>query len=425
MVNDAKAKTTAFIDSMRWPTSRKQQDGASQHMDQSETSQLQAQLIASEAERQRLQQHYDALSTSHAALTARYSQLEGQLKASQAAERSSSAAAAEAADQLEEMRRQLAAANRFLVQQERTNKYQVRLLHKALSDLDAEKQRVADTQQQMWTEVGIERQKVRLQGARMAQLQSADRRNRNALRAAEAQCDALAQRLAAVQQQHEQLQGDYARIQLMMKTTAEEVAATTKHCQEELQQSKQRMADMAAAVAAADAARRAAQRDEAAVLQAMAHVSLQLAEDQRQLKVVRQLLSAATARADMAEGQVTFIDTAMTEQRQILLARVHAAETQTARAQTKVLEIRLKFDDLIERLEADCIKYKASCAAEVEQAAADKAQLSEQVAQLRSRLEQQVQGTDTTLILQPVSGAEEQRTKKGRKGLRWLWQAAR
>jgi chromosome segregation ATPase len=286
----------------------------------------------------------------------------------------------------------------------------------------------AATQQQLQQALGAKDREVKALSEQVAQLSAACRDNKKNLAAAEAEGAAVKQHLAALQQRYAQLQAKYDWVET-------ESAAAVEGYRTEQRKMKLQLADMAAAVSAAEAAARRVQRDEAALLQAMAHLSQQYGDDHQQLQVVRERLTAAEASVSEKQGLLYLLDQAMTEQREILLDRVYAAETRADRAQNKVLEAKLKFDDLMRRLKADFIKFNDECLAKVQQArqqaAADKAALSEQVAQLQHRLEQQDLSCDGSITLQPVSGVEPVTTvepvsgKRSGKGLRWLLQAVR
>jgi chromosome segregation ATPase len=436
---DFTAMSSAAIALMTGRALRKQQDGANQPLDQSvsDTSQFQAQLVASEERRQRLQQKYEALSTSHDVLTGRCSQLEQQLQASQAAERTSSAKAAAANRQLEVMRQQLKDANRFLDQQQKINNQQAAQLQKAVSSLEGGKWKAgntmaaaAATQQQLQQALGAKDREVRALSEQLAQLSAAFRDNKKIVVAAEAEGAATKQHLAALQQQHEQLQAKYACI----KT---ESAAAAQHFQTEQQQVKQQLADMAAAVTAADAATRRVQRDEAALLQAMAHLAQQHAEGRQQLPVVREQLKAAEAEVNKQKGLVAFLDHGMNQEREHLLGLVRAAESRLASAETQALtykvavkRMRDAWDECIDELEADCDKLKAELKQQlmevVEQAAADKAELEGQVALLRSRLQLVNDvGSGAAATPSPVDAIKPQEAKRRGMGLKLLWQSIR
>jgi chromosome segregation ATPase len=438
MVIEAKAKTSAFIDSMKWTTSQKQQDGASHPLDQSDTSQLQAQLTTSEVERQRLRQKYDALRTSHAALTTRCSQLESQLQASQAAERSSSAKAAAATQQLEGMSQQLKDANRFLDQQHKVNKQQAAQLQQALNSLAGKKWKAGEvvaaaaaTQQQLQQALGAKEREVKALSGQVAQLSAALAQNKQTLAAAGAQGAAFKQQLVALNQQHKQLQADHARIQ-------REAAAAAACCQTEQQQMKQQVADMAAAVAAADAARCRTQRDEAAVLQAMAHLAQQHAEDRQQLQTLQEQLPAAVERAIKAEGLAEWFKLGVTETHGRMLGLVMAAEQRASRAEARVAPLRVAinnmkkaWDEGLDEIEADwqkcSSKYKAQLAQMQQQAAADKAALegmAGEVARLRQCLGLVGDANQVTnMVLEPA--LKQQGSRRGGIGLKLLWQNIR
>jgi chromosome segregation ATPase len=435
MVNDAKAKTTAFIDSMKRPTSWKQQDGASQAMDQSDTSQLPAQLTASEVERRRLQQKYDALCSSHAALTARCSQLESQLKASQAAERSSSAKAAAATQQLEGMSQQLKDANRFLDQQHKVNKQQAEQLQKALNSLAGKKWKAGDsmaaaaaTQQQLQQALGTKEREVKALSGQVAQLSAALVDSKQTLAAAEAQGAASKQQLAALKQQHKQLQADHARMQ-------KEAAAAAKRCQKEQQQMKQQVADMAAAMAAAEAATRRTQRDEAALLQAMAHLAQQHAEDRQQLQVLQERLPVVEAEAKHNYGLSCWYKHGVRETHERLLGLVVAAERKLIGAETQVLTYKVALDNMLkewdiamDEIDADVDKIRAQHRQQLEEvqqkAAADRAELEGQVAQLRGRLAVVEDGVGD-VATPPEPAIKQQGAKRRGLGLHLLWRNVR
>jgi hypothetical protein len=197
------------------------------------------------------------------------------------------------------------------------------------------------------------------------------------------------------------------------------------------------MADMAAAVAAADAARRAAQRDEAAVLQAMAHVSQQHAEDQCMLKAVRALLAKAETRAKIAEGLVALMDDGINQERVYLMGLVRAAESKLSGAETQALTYKVavknmlrEYDKVVDEVEVKFKNMKAKHRQQLEevqqQAAADKAQLEGQVAQLRGRLGLVEDGVgDAAASPQPAAAVKQQGTKRRGLGLHLLWKTVR
>jgi chromosome segregation ATPase len=274
-----------------------------------QTDQLQAQLLVSEAERQRLQHEYDALSTSHETLIARCSQLEVQLQASQAAQRSSSAAAAEASQQLEMMRQQMEEANSFLAQQQKTNKQQAEQLQQAL---DARGRKV-----------------VVLSGL-VTQLSSTCINHKAAVAAAEVQIAALKKSYTELRKQHGQLLQEYLRVQ-----HEEGLAAVVEGYKTEQQQMTQQLADMAAAVAAADAARRSAQRDEAAVLQAMAHTAMQRDSATREVTNLQDQLAAAQAEIDKAVAMAAAAKEELAAAPAMLRQKAAEAEQKAAAAEQK------------------------------------------------------------------------------------------
>jgi fused signal recognition particle receptor len=360
-----------------------QPDAVSHPLDQwaPQTDQLQAQLMVSEAERQRLQQQYDALSINHEALTTRCAQLEAALAScskiacndtsSSDFIRSRPSDTDAVIQQLEGMRQQLAVANRSLAQQQETNKQQAEQLQQALGDLAAERVRAQAAVATASTA------RVQLQQALQANLSKGVMQQgpqRSAARVKGKQ--ALQTRHEAVQQELANLQGKYQQLQKSM-----ELVSSLMEWKNHKEQHEQKSA-------AAEAAARRAQLNEAAALQAMAHMANQLDASRKQtsrarLQVVKgqKALAAAAAETDAARQ------------------RAQAAEHQTRIREVRIERANLLYRDLctLHRNKMLAVKPVMQDARERrKQAEHGQRQLLVEVARLRREL--QLQGSDSSSI---------------------------
>jgi chromosome segregation ATPase len=408
--------------------------------------QLNYQLLVAQAEQQRVQKDLDTMTRRNTALTARCSQLESQLQASQAAERSSSAAAAAAADkQLEGMRQQLEEANRFLDQQQKTNKQQAEQLQQALGELAAERKKAAEaTAAAESFEQELKQIKVQLvasqeqEGVLLAGVQrltTAGTQNQAALAAAEGQVAALAaegnnlqQQLASLQQEHQQLQQQYkemketnvnvTRALLLLTEQQEEAVTTAQQLQAEVQQLKPQLAAVTAEAAAANAAKQAALRDAAATLAAMTHFDVMICQLKREHAAAQE--KAVMCKEHMLQVMRLRCDAPaknneLREQIKLLEWKVFAAETLKVVAEVNG---RFKCDQAYAKLRRMC-DSRNECEAELQRSIGAKGKLQEQVDLLKSALQQLPGGSEKLQALFGDENAAQPPKKQHR--LRWLW----
>jgi fused signal recognition particle receptor len=266
---------------------------------QQQLGQLQAQLAASEAEQQRLQRQNDALIISHQTISSRCAQLEHELKVI------SSPSAVQPATNVT----QLQMMQQPLAPQQGNCQLNTQQAHKSTSSADSgthdstHKQLVHAKQASVASLLLEEQQSIHIQQltADTKELQVALAAAEQRAAAAEAHEFTTQQQLAALQAQHQRLQQDASHLKQLCRRTLEDAAGSAERHHSEQQRLQQQLADMAAAVGAADAARRAAQRDEAAVLQAVAHITMQRDTASMEVQTLKQQLAATLPEADEAK----------------------------------------------------------------------------------------------------------------------------
>jgi chromosome segregation ATPase len=230
--------------------------------------------------------------------------------------------------------------------------------------------------------------------------------------AAAAAVEATAEQLEVLQQQLDEANCVLDLQQVAIQQQAQELqqarddlAAAAERCQAEQQQMKQQVADMAAAVAAADAARRRALQDEAAMLQAMAHLVQQ--QEKHQLKFQadkEQLKGELTAALEKASSNQTWADklqdkvvSVLQKNKQLAEKTADAlqealhAECNMSKMQLEMRDMTARWDqytsDTEQRVGFITARHQLECEEIKRQAAADQAVLAGQVAQLELLLE--------------------------------------
>jgi chromosome segregation ATPase len=368
-----------------------------------QTQQLQAQLMASEAERQRLQQELNALSISHEALTARCAQLEHIRQM----DRGSREVAAAVTAPLQMLHQRLAQQQEGSQQLNAHNAPQVPVVDSKYSGnitpgADNTNEQLQRAKQAVAASLMLEEEhSMQLQQLTedTKELQKALAAANECAVAAEARESTTNQQLAGLHQRHQRLQQDALHLQQLCQSTLEDAAASAERHQTEEQQMKQQLADMAAAVGAADAARRTAQRDGAAVLQAMAHITLQRDTASRDIQNLNQHLAAAQAEAAEANLLLAAAREELAAAPEVLRQKAEEAEQKAAQAEQRAAVA----EALKVRAELECSYIQARYKRKVEeiepilesyeQEALDaldaKGQLLAEVAQLKRALQLQ------------------------------------
>jgi hypothetical protein len=272
------------------------------------TSNLRARLMASDAERQRLQQELDALSISHEALTTRCALLEAALAPTSSG--SSTSALACGLEQLQALHQQLAKATRYGKQQQKTNKQLAQQLQQAQDKhremeqrLAADAAALAAVQEELaMAQEGIESSKwqVRALSRQVKELTAARVKQDRALAAAEAAAHTL-------QQQNQRLQHMKEDMVLQLTAARNQARTAVAAAAEQFSQDRRQLLEQAAAAAQAAAKARAgwqaACRDEGAVLVVVQRLTVQQMMDQTELKQVKEQLEAAQAEAQRTSKQ--------------------------------------------------------------------------------------------------------------------------
>jgi hypothetical protein len=351
-----------------------------------QNAQLQAQLMASEAEQQRLQRAYDALSINHQAISSKCAQLNHELQNI-------------LSTQLQSVPQQLAP------QQEDGQHPDTQQAAPAedneysrgfTTDKDSTHEQLQRAKQALVASLLLEEQQsihIQQLTADTKELQAALAAAEQRAAAAEARESTTQQQLAALQAQHQQRQQDASHLEQLCRRTLEDAAAGAERHHSEQQRLQQQLADMAAAVGAADAARRAAQRDEAAVLQAMAHITMQRDTASMEVQTLNQQLAAtqaeagesklllAAAREELAAAPEKLRQQAAEAEQRAVAAeqRAAVAEALKVRAEIACNDLQARYKRKVEEINPILVSYQDQAL----QALKVKGQLVSEVAHLK------------------------------------------
>jgi hypothetical protein len=375
-----------------------------------QTSNLRARLMASDAERQRLQQELDALSISHEALTTRCTHLEAAL-ASASSSSSSTSALACGLEQLQALHQQLSEATRYGKQQQKTNKQLAQQLQQAQDKHKEMEQRLAADaaalaavqEELLMAQEGLESSKwqVRALSRQVKELSAARVKQDRALAAAEAAAHTL-------QQQNQRLQHMKEDMVLQLTAARNQARTAVAAAAEQFSQDRRQLLEQAAAAAQAAAKARAgwqaACRDEAAVLVVVQRLTVQQMMDQTELKQVKEQLEAAEAHASEAVKELTDSKQqleAANAANEKLQQAADLADARRAVAQNEARDRRAQTERVLSKLvqqEQDHARQQQ----ELRRAATERAGLMEQLIKAEKHILQQQQRGAYQGSLQPV-----------------------